>query len=211
MKLASLKSASWLMVAAALAAVTPAKAVSFNYSSSTGATINFLGGGKFDFSAIPNFDVTSGSAVGTANGSITAPLGGWLIGPGASTAAVTGVGQIAISDGTFTLTADLAWNSISQLGAGGTLNYLASLNMTNIVYGGTNADLLALYNDQGGINTLTFQFSSVKTLDDLRAGNISNSFSGTITSQRVADGGMTAVLLGLGLVSVGFFARRRLS
>ncbi|MBE7538651.1 MAG: hypothetical protein HS122_09595 [Opitutaceae bacterium] len=211
MKLASLKSASWLVVAAALAAVTPAKAVSFNYSSSTDATINFLGAGKFDFSAVPNFDVTSGSAIGTANGSIIAPVGGWVIGPGAVTAAVTGVGTMSIFDGTYTLTADLAWNSISQLGAGGTLNYLASLNLSNIVYAGSNADLLALYNDAGGINTLTFQFSSVKTLDDLRAGGISNSFSGTITSQRVADGGMTAVLLGLGLVSVGFFARRRLS
>jgi len=210
MKLASLKSASWLVVAAALAAVTPAKAVSFDYASTVGATINFNGGGSFDFSAPPNFVITTGLAAGSL-GTITAPVGGWVIGAGAVTAPVIGVGSIAISDGTYTLTADIAWNTIAQLGAGGTLNYLASLNMSNIVYSGGNTDLAALRDDAGGINTLTFQFSAVKTLDDLRAGGIKNSFSGTITSQRVADGGMTAVLLGLGLVSVGFFARRRLS
>jgi len=211
MKFASLKVASGLLMAATLAFVTPAKAVSFNYSSADGALIQFAGNGTFGFTAPPNFTVTSGTAIGFG-GSITTPGGGYVIGAiAANQAPVTGMGTFTIQDGATPLTAQLVWNTISQMNAVGGLNVLASLNLTNITYLGGNGDLMALKNDGSGINTLSFQFTTSYTLQQLKDNQISNSFSGTVTSARVPDGGTTAVLLGVGLVAMGVIARRRLS
>lgn len=206
----SFRLASTLCALGALALANTASAVSFNYSSANNATINFAGNNTFSFTTTPNsFDVTSGSAIG-----LQGDIGGtFTIGaPVGNSAPVTGAGTFSIFDGANTLTANLVWSDITQGGAAGSLNTLtASVNLSNIVYGGANADLVALRNDMNGITTVSFQFTSVYTLNDLKTQAISNSFSGTVTSVRVPDGGASIALLGMALTVLAVFRRRVLA
>jgi len=102
-------------------------------------------------------------------------------------APVAGGGQLSIFDGTHTLTGSLNWLQIhtSSLGQGGLADSL-SVNLINIVYGGLNADLLALAAGKSGNLNLTFQFSgSNPTLQDMFNGGSGvtvASYSGSISS-----------------------------
>jgi hypothetical protein len=201
---------SALGLLAALAVANSLSAVSFNYSSANGATINFDGAGNFSFTTTPDsFDVTSGSAAGRT-GDI---LGTFAIGViGGNDAPVTGAGSFIVHAADGDLTANLAWVTISQNGAGGGLNTLtASVNLSNIVYAGANADLVALKNDGNGVTTLTFQFTSTLTLQQLKSQVVTNSFSGTVTSVRVPDGGTSIALLGMALTALAVIRRKILA
>jgi len=205
----SIKIAAALSVAAAaFAYVDTAKAVSFNYSSSDGANIVFPGNGTFTFApGVNNFSVTSGSAIGLF-GEMTGTFNiGAITTIGiTSSAPVTGTGTFVIHDGANNLTATLQWLNISQTGSGGTLNVTGQVNLTNIMYTGSNADLVALRDAGSGSNVLTFQFVPPVSLEELRngPGSRSTSFSGSINTvtQGVPDGGVTVALLGLSLAGI---------
>lgn len=207
----SFRLASTLCALGALALANTASAVSFNYSSATNSTINFAGNSTFSFTTAPgnSFDITSGTA-NTLQGDIG---GTFTIGaPVGNTAPVTGAGTFSIYDGLNTLTANLVWNDITQGGAAGSLNTLsASVNLSNIVYGGSNADLVALRNDMNGVTTVSFQFTTTYSLNDLKTQAITNSFSGTVRSVRVPDGGASIALLGMALTVLAVFRRRVLA
>jgi hypothetical protein len=191
----------------ALVSGNHANAVSFNYANRAGASISFPGNGTFSFTpGLGNFEVTSGSAntflgefTGTfAIGAIT------TVGP-LSSAPVTGTGTMVIHDpADGNLTAALTWVDIQQIAAGGSLNVVGDVNLTGITYTGSNPDLLALATAGSGGNVLSFQFATVISLADLKsgAGGNATSFSGTINSTSVPDGGLTVGLLGLALVGL---------
>jgi hypothetical protein len=109
------------------------------------------------------------------------------------------------------LTATVQWIQIKTEGLTGGLNSAGGvLNLTNIQYTGANADLLTLKASGGGSGSavITFQFDPGKSLTDLTtAGITETSYSGSLTAN-VPDGGTTAVLMGLGLLGVGFAGRR---
>lgn len=199
-----------LMMVAAMAAFvgfnTNAKAVSFDYASDVGGMIDFLGNGQFTFTPpLLNFVVTSGSAAGRfgeIDGTFTI---GTIVG---NTAPVTGTGTFSIIDGTHLFTSTLNWVDIGVLGAVGGLNFTANINLTDISYSGSNPDLLALKNNGSGVNTLSFQFPTAYSLEYLSTHRVENSFSGTVASAGVPDGGATVALLGLSLVGIGFANRK---
>ncbi len=114
--------------------------------------------------------------------------------------------MFVIHDGANNLTATLQWLNISQTGAGGTLNVFGQVNLTNIMYTGSNPDLVALRDAGSGANVLTFQFVPPVSLEELRngPGSRSTSFSGSINTatQGVPDGGLTVALLGLSLAGI---------
>lgn len=214
LKFSSAKIIAPLILAAGmvLACASNVQAVSFNYASTVGSTIDFDGMTHFTFSPVTNnFQIANGSAAGFL-GQMT---GTFTIGTittigGVSTASVSGSGTFVIHDSVSMtdLTATLTWVDITQNGTGDNLNITGTVNLTGITYTGSNADLVALRNAGSGANVLSFQFIPAVTLAELRngPGPHSTSFSGTVAT--LPDGGTTVALLGLALTGLEGLRRR---
>ena len=199
--------------------VTPAMAVTINYSNTSGSSINLdptddcgVSGsiGCFSFSAGNSIQITSGSALGFSGG-ITGTYGVGAITSSGSleTANIIGTGMLNIFDGSKTLTADLNWIDIATFGTAGSLNTTGAANLSNIVYSGVNVDLVALASLGGGTSTASFQFTSPTTLTDLFTTSTtvtSTSFSGSITAVPVPA---AIWLFGSGLLGLVGVARRK--
>jgi hypothetical protein len=191
----------------------------FDYASVTGADINFTGGGNFDFTPSPSFQITDSSLGTSANGFTGSMAGTWTMGtinnisPGIQEAAITGSGTFTIVGGGGTLTGTLVWDDIEQIGTGSTANYLASVNLTAMTYTGTNPELVTLAGQTSVIDTLNFTFVPAESLTALAAGGLSTSFSGSINGTTppgamAPDGGMTVALLGGAMVALAGLRRK---
>ena len=200
----------------------PAGAVTIDYSNTVGSTINFnplngCGGGVvgcFDFSPdspSTSINITSGTASGFL-GNIDGTFGVGAIDISLSpleTASVSGTGTLTIIDGSNTLMADLVWIDIFSVGVAGGTNVGGTANLSNITYGGSNPDLLALLNGGSGIQTMTYQFATPHSLTQLFTTSttvMSTSFSGNITPVPVPA---AVWLFGSGLLGLVGIARRR--
>ena len=197
-----------------------ASAISIGYSSVVGthhsaSQINFDGSGNFSFSADnlgDYFSVSSSTGTGDSIGNLGTLLSGtFAIGTvttalnGTQSANVTGSGTLTINDGDgFNLTGALSWVNIVQSGTGTSLNLKGDVNLTGVTYGGTSADLLALVGNDS--DSLSFTFNPAKTLTTLTTTKVSTGFSGQITS--VPDGGMTVMLLGAALSTMGLLRKK---
>jgi hypothetical protein len=147
-----------------------------------GATINF-NGGTFSFSSTSgmDFQITTSTGSGDSIGDKGSISGIYTIGAptaygiGGEIANVTGSGVLTIKGqgGTGTLTADITWDSIYQLGTGDNLNINGDVNLSSIQYtagmSGTEADLIALASGPGqlGEATLDFTLNSATPLSTL--------------------------------------------
>ena len=85
------------------------------------------------------------------------------------------------------------------MGTGGTVNVSGAINLSNVVYTGTNADLVEVRNDanfSGGVVSITFQFLPAESLTQLTANHSDQktSFSGTIMTASVPE--PSSLLLG---------------
>jgi len=204
------------------AGVNSAQAVSFNYLSSfpgpgnvpPGGAINFPGNTTFNFSPTSNnFQVLPGSTAFNFFGEIT---GTYTIGTISmmgpiESAPVTGMGMFVIHDpGDGDLTANLSFVPggqaiviTPQFGGATTAGSLNTI-LTNIMYAGSNPDLLALANAGHAFNLISFQLSPALSLDTLRngPGSHSTTFSGNVVSVATPDGGTTVALLGLALTGL---------
>jgi hypothetical protein len=203
--------------------LTPASAATaIDYSNTTGSSVNLdptdgCGGGAvgcFYFTSGSNLEVTSGTASGFFGG-VSGNFGVGAItttttpqGP-LETASVTGTGNLNIFDGSFTLTADLNWVDITTFGTAGSLNTLGTANLNNILYSGSNIDLLALASAGSGTQTATFQFSSPTSLTELftnRSSTTSTSFSGSISAVPIPA---SVWLFGTGLLGLAGLTRKK--
>ena len=165
-------------------------------------------------------DGTSGATVGLyGNISGTFDIGTVTqLGP-KYTASVSGTGTLTIKDGSTDFTAQVSWQDIYTLGATGSLNYKGSINLSDIHYSGSNADLKGWVTDP--TVAVNFTFSKTRTLSQLTAigAKNSSSFSGTLSAvQRPPNSGghgavpapSTILLLGSGLAGlIGWRYRRR--
>jgi hypothetical protein len=197
------------LIAGSIGAIgNSAMATQISYSSANGADIIFNGTGGFSFTSPgPDLTIQSGSAFGDS-GTIS---GSYQIGTistsgGTSTASVTGSGVLTIVDGLQTLTANLTWVDIVQNGTGSTLNDTGAVNLSNVTYGGSNVDLLALATAINDSDTLDFTFIQAQSLSTIASTSESTTFSGTIAT--VPDGGTTAMLLGAGLSGLALLKRK---
>jgi hypothetical protein len=205
-----------LVGAATLTPSTPAHAaLSVGFSSTPGSEIVFNQAdpgpgltGSFSFQDVGgvSFEIDTGTAMGLM-GHIT---GTYNIGtittvvipgptPDIEFAAVTaGAGPthtFEIYDGANTFSADVAWIDIFTQGTGGQLNAGGSINLTNISYGGSNADLQTLATTSTGFATITFQFiNPTRTLTSLTTDGGATTFSGTLSPQVVPEPGAIAML-----------------
>ena len=143
--------------------------INFDYSNTTGSSVVFDGSSGFTFTpSMDNFKITSPGPLVDLLGEIT---GSYTIGSvttvmGVSTAPVTGTGTFVVHDGMgFDLTGTLDWMDIYQFGAVTGLNTMASVNVTGLTYGGTNATLLSHASaPSNGATVLSFKFDAVYTL-----------------------------------------------
>lgn len=171
------------------------QAVQFDISSIPGSTINFDGNGTLanvTFSVGSNFQIDNviGGA-GTAAGYQGTFSGTWTLGPVTTvtvvplqeTAPVTGVGALSISDGTDTLTANIAWvqaTSLKTIISIGTLGFTG--NVTSLSYSGSDPDLLAFATglDQTGLLAYSFPPPGVSLAQLVSVGRRDTSFSGSL-------------------------------
>lgn len=200
-----------------------AHAIVLDFSSDIGASMRFDGTGNTfmfddglsgrDFLVTLAHDGT-GDAIGL-KGNI---MGDFTIGSISTdgttqSAPVTSVGGvITIFDGTTSLTGDIAWIDIFTNGTVGGLNAGGAINVTNFSYGGSNIDLMTLASlgMNSGTAALTFQFVPARSLTTLTAdGTTTNtSYSGSIGSSNVPDGGSTLALLGGALFGAAGLRRK---
>jgi hypothetical protein len=202
--------------------LAPVSAATIDYSNTADSSVDLdptdgCGGGVvgcFSFSSGNSLVITSGSASGF-HGGISNTFGVGTItstttpqGP-LETASVSGTGLLTIFDGSFTLTADLNWIDIATFGTAGSLNTLGTGNLSNIVYSGSNIDLLALANAGSGIQTATFQFSTPTSLTDLfttSSSTTSTSFSGSISTVPIPA---SVWLFGSGILGLAGVRRKK--
>ena len=229
-----------LVIGVTAADASRAKAeLTLNFSAATNANLTFVGdvgtaNDTFSFVNNPagyDFQVTNTiGGLNTGTGLMGNLDGTFFItgvtGTTIQTATVGGTGQFSITDGNgVQLTATLTFNEIFTAGTGGAINQLiASVNVTNFSYSGTNQDLILLANStppSGSLN-VSFSFTSNLSLSDLTETGANNStagWGGTLFSPGAPDPetfftpapqGLMLALAALPFLCVaGFVYRRR--
>jgi hypothetical protein len=158
-------------------------------SAATGSAVNLDGafsGGPFNYGAI------------TVNGLFQD-----------ATVSPLSTSTLYISDGTGYLQGTVQFFDVSTYGrAGGFINSQVEINLTDVVYGGSNPDLKYLTANQPGEVDLSFQFAAGGlTLQQLSAGPaIGTSYSGSISVAPVPEPSTLAMSLlgGLGALGCAF-------
>ncbi len=199
--------------------IVSANALVLDFANLTNTDINFLGNGtmsgngQFDFtsdSAGYQFIITSPGVSDGLEGYITNSdlftIGSITGSPPIQTAPVSGTGVMNITDRSgINLTGTLQWENISTFNAIGGLNITGELNLVNIQYTGTNADLAVLASAGQADDVLSFQFASPMSLSMLDVMATNTSFSGSIES--VPEPG-NLPLTGVAVVVVGLLSFR---
>ena len=191
-----------LAAACLLLAAHHTEAITVGFSSATNAVIRFdASTDSFQFidgNGGRDFEITLSDGAGDSLGLLGNMSGTFTIGSitsflGFEFASVSGLGTFSIFDGSSLFTATLAWDDIYSIGTTGGINAVGTLNLTNIAYSGTNADLLALASGAGnnGTSAVSFQFIPPESLTDLTTGSgfFQTSYSGTafVEPQSVPD------------------------
>jgi hypothetical protein len=175
-------------------------------SSVPGSNVKFTGSGtgaSFTFNnngSGHGFTVTSSSGAGDSVG-LFGTLGGTYSYTKASITTIstgpplvqmapvlTSGGLLTITDASLhSLSGTIVGLNLTTTGSTGGVNANGSINLTGVSYTGTNTDLTQLKNEAstgGGVVTLSFQFTSSKSLTDFTANHAVNktSYSGSIAS-----------------------------
>lgn len=208
-----------------VAAVPAADALVLDLASIPGGTIDFSGG-SFSFNPAPSFSIigTSGTGAGPLGSlGLEGAIGGSFAignvttsGPLQSAPVVSTGGSLTIDDGYGNfLTADLSFNEIYTIGSGGIIDTDGgtTANLSNIQYTGPVLDLIQLFQEQPGTQTVTFTFNNpTRTVTDLKnAGTPGNPALTTGYSSQITTVPLPAAawLFGSALAGLTAVARRR--
>ena len=127
---------------------------------------------------------------------------------GGETAGLTGVGNLAIDDGLgSSLTANVGFVNLTTLSPGaGIFNLTGTVNLTNIAYAGSNADLSALADPMAGVVKASF-LAPGQTLSTLVSGEVLvGQYIGTLMPVPEPS---AALCFAVGSLVVGAACRRR--
>ncbi len=204
--------------------------LNLDISSLVGASVEFKGSGTgstftFDNNGSGNgFGITSSTGVGDSVGLLGSISGTFsytkasivTLGPLQMAPASTSGGLLTITDSSLhSLTATITGVDVDTVGTGGSVNVDGAINLSNVVYTGTNADLVELRNEvnsSGGVASISFQFLPAESLTQLTANHSDHktSYSGTIITTSVPE--PSSLVLGctaaLGLFGYGLRRRR---
>lgn len=207
-----------VLAGAMFAVPVASQAISFNLASQPGTTpavIEFNGDPTRTITfpaANDGFDFVIQAGAAGLNGLLGNLDGTFTVGAvtnqgfGIETAPVSGTGVFSIFDGANTLTADVAWTDIFSLGTTLGLNVSGNLNITNIVYSGSNADLMAMDAAGAGILTVSAQFVPGQSLSQLMSNGALNTTSYSGTYAAVPEPATLAVV---SLAGAAILRRRR--
>ncbi len=120
------------------------------------------------------------------------------------------LGTLDINSGPLVdLTGTVNWINIATYFGVGGLNAYVNVNLSNVSYSGSNADLQTLQANQPGILDVSFQFAPGETLTQLSTGTgpYSTSFSGSVTT--AVPEPTTLAMAGLGGLTLLLFRRQR--
>lgn len=183
-----------LIVLAVSAQTAMADTISVGFESIVGAKISFKNGeitfttptknpnSNFQINGSNNLPGDSLGDFGKLSGTFT--IGAITTIGTQQTAPVSGSGLLTINDGTDTFSANLQWDEIEQQGTAGNLNDAGVVNLSNVTYSGSSADLLALKNSIDQTAVLSFSFTPAKSLTALKTTKtaITQTFSGQISA-----------------------------
>ena len=215
-KVKKFKATAAAILVSALFPLIPAHAIVLDFANLSGANINFNGNGTFDFmtnSSGGQFDLTSTGPSEGLDGyltdtnlftikSISSPE------PGEETASVSGSAILTIVDqSNVDLTGTVQFGTITTFYTAGILDLTGAIDLTDIIYSGSNSDLQALAAAGSASDVITFQFSSPMPLDELVDTSTNTSYSGTITAAAVPEP-ETFALFAAGLVGWLALCRR---
>jgi hypothetical protein len=189
------------------------QALTLGFANDSHSAIQFNGNSTFDFARtagnpLDQFIITSSNGAGDSvsdQGNIT---GLFTIGTvSGGQAAVTGSGALTIygPNAAAALTGTIVWNTISY-DSSGTLNVSGILNLTGLSYSGSQLDLQAMAASGTAEEKVTFTFTDPLTLSQLKTSAVSTTYAGVI--QSTPDGGLTLLLLGIGLTVLGWRYRQ---
>lgn len=209
------------MAGLAFLTVTSHAQLSLDFASTPGSTIQFNGASSsFQFNASTStkhggiyvgtqWDISGGSAEGLFGvvnnspfyyGSITTIISGSDIDETAQVCGPQG-GMVINDEAGFFLTGNVNWVQVATHDYAGGLNAKLTINVTDLTYAGTNADLMVLVAGGSGAMDLTFQFAPGKMLTDLTTGSgpYVTSYSGSISAVPEPTT-LASFLLGLGVL-----------
>jgi hypothetical protein len=190
-----------------------------DFSCDVEAYVEFQGtgsGASFSFgngSQGYGFTITSSSGAGdsvtlhgTIGGTFSYAVGSIVtVGLEQTAPVTTSSGMLTIADATkVSLTGTLSGVDVGTLGTAGGVDVIGAINLTNVSYSGTNADLRELQSEaaaNGGIVAISFQFVPGDSLTTLAASGskYETSYSGTITTALAPEPGS----LSLGCIALG--------
>lgn len=197
-------------------------------SSDVGANGEFKGSGTSATILFNNnlsgtgFHITSSDGVGDSVG-LHGTIGGTFTyqtaqitttGPLQTAPVATVGGLLQITDASLhTLTGKITGVDLDTMGTGGTVNVNGAINLSNVTYTGTVADLVRLRNEAdaaGGVVSLTFQFTPAKSLTQLAVNHADNktSYSGSLMTQSVPEPSGLVLSCTGALALLGYFWRR---
>jgi hypothetical protein len=190
--------------------VASVNAIVLNFDALPSTDLSFNGTGNFDFTSNSSGDQFQITTVQQGTGAAV-DLEGYLAGTDlftigsitdsglVQTAPVTGTATLYIVDqNNIDLTGTLQWNDISTtFSTIGGVNYTGSVNLSDIQYSGTNADLLSLAAAGSASDVLSFEFTSPESLSNLVSTATSTSYSGSFSAgtSLVPEPGSAVVLL----------------
>jgi hypothetical protein len=158
-------------------------------------------------------DTVSGSSIGLTgdiDGVFT--VGAVAVAGSMESASLSGIGLLSISDGLGgALTGDVAFGSIATFFNFGAFNITSSVNLMNLSYSGTNADLIDLATSSNGVVQASFTAPIGASLSTLvGSGAQVGNYSGTIDAASAPVPEPSAALsFALGSLLVSQVCRRR--
>ena len=207
-----------LLIALGATAAPQSQAITLGFSSIDEANAKLIFNGTTDTFSFGtaltgtgtgySFSLTESDGAGDAIGLFGTIEGTFSIGTVVNgEAPVSGTGKVIIEGG---FIADVTFDNLFKTRATGGIE--GAFNLSNIIYSGLNADLLALKAGAPGDANLSFTITG-KTLSQIVESTtpISTSYDGEFYAQAtsVPDGGATALFLGMGVISLAGMFRKR--
>jgi hypothetical protein len=184
-----------------------ADGITLEISNAVGANLDFTGtpiGATFVFTDNglgESFKVTGSTGLGDSVGLFGTISGSFsytnasivTLGPLQTAPVVSSGGLLTITDSSNnSLTGQIVGVDATTLGTGGGVNVGGVINLTDVMYSGTNSDLRELKNDaagNGGITVISFQFATPTSLSALATDGSDHvtSYSGSIAANVVPE------------------------